>query len=380
MGEKASGESGGQPRNWLPKGWTWETRAWIGLILLLVVGVMLWMAARVLLLFFAAILLALFLSGLADWLSGSTRLSRNWALAVVVFVLAAGLTGTVLLLAPAIGEQFTQLTTEIPKAAAALEQQLRRSTWGQQILNSSPQLSSFASEAPKMLGKATGVTFGFLANVVILVFVGLYLAIDPGIYRGAILRLFPKERRPRLDEVFSVLAATLQRWTVGRLILMSSNAVITAAGLWLMGMRLPAALGLLSGLLNFIPNLGPIIAAVPAVLLALVQGPWMALYVGLFYLVYQAFDGYVLTPVVERRTVASPPALTIMSQVLMGVLFGAAGVLVAVPLVAAGVVMVKMLYLEDVLGEQVEMPPGTEEALQGPEEEAIPNKQTGVGK
>jgi predicted PurR-regulated permease PerM len=152
--------------------------------------------------------------------------------------------------------------------------------------------------------------------------------------------------------VASVLSVTLQRWLVGRLILMASNAVVTAFGLWLLGMRLPITLGIFSGLLNFVPNLGPFIAAVPAVLLAFVQGPWMALYEALFYLAYQMLDGYVLTPLVQRQTVALPLALTIMSQVLLGTL----GVLFAVPLIASTVVVAKMLYVRDVLGEAIDLP------------------------
>jgi predicted PurR-regulated permease PerM len=193
-----------------------------------------------------------------------------------------------------------------------------------------------------------------LADVVLLFFVGLYLAASPRTYTEAALKILPHPRRARVREVLSAVGATLRRWIGARLILMATNAIVTALGLWLLGMRLPITLGLLSGLLNFVPNLGPIIAAVPAVLLAFVEGPRMALYVALFYFGYQMFDGYVLTPLVQRRTVALPPALTIMSQVLMGVLFGTIGVLVAVPLTAAVVLAVNMLYLHDVLGEPAE--------------------------
>jgi predicted PurR-regulated permease PerM len=219
-----------------------------------------------------------------------------------------------------------------------------------------PNLSTLLSEVPGQLGTATGLTFGVFVDLFVLFFVGLYLAIDPGRYLRGFLRLFPGERRSRLREVATVLTVTLQRWIVGRLVLMLSNAIITALGLWLLGMRLPVTLGIFSGLLNFVPNLGTILAAVPAVLLAFVQGPSMALSVALFYLGYQMLDGYVLTPLVQRQTVALPPALTIISQVLLGALFGTYGVLFAVPLVASSLVAIKMLYLRDVLGERIELP------------------------
>src|SRR5690606_32892211 len=107
---------------------------------------------------------------------------------------------------------------------------------------------------------------------------------------------------------------------------------------------------------NFIPNIGPIVAAIPAVLLAFAHSPWLALYVIIFYFVYQMLDGYVFTPLVEKQTVLVPPALIIMSQVLLGVLAGAMGVVLADPILAVVLVLIKMLYVEDVLHEQAELP------------------------
>ena len=117
-------------------------------------------------------------------------------------------------------------------------------------------------------------------------------------------------------------------------------------------MPLALTLGLLAGLLNFVPNFGPWIAAMPAVLIALLQGPRQALYVALLYLVLQALDGYVLTPLVDRRSVHLPPVLTITAQVLLGVAFGFIGILLASPLAAVALIVVKMLYVEDLLGDR----------------------------
>lgn len=134
--------------------------------------------------------------------------------------------------------------------------------------------------------------------------------------------MFNPTHRPKAREVLSVLKTALQRWLVGRMLLMIANAVVTAFGLWLMGVPLALALGVISGILNFVPNLGPIIAGIPAVLLALMESPMKALYVSIFYVGYQALDGYVLTPLVQKKTVALPPALTIASQAVLGVLLG----------------------------------------------------------
>jgi predicted PurR-regulated permease PerM len=116
-------------------------------------------------------------------------------------------------------------------------------------------------------------------------------------------------------------------------------------------MPLALTLGLLAGLLSFIPNIGPILSFVPAGLLAIPQGFSQVLYVGLLYIGIQTVESYVITPPMQRRMVSLPPALTISAQVILGVLFGFLGLLLATPLAAAVLVLVKMLYLEDVLGE-----------------------------
>jgi predicted PurR-regulated permease PerM len=134
------------------------------------------------------------------------------------------------------------------------------------------------------------------------------------------------------------------------------NGVLSGVALWLLGIPLAFLLGVLTGLLNFIPNIGPILAATPAVLLALTEGPTTALWVALLYVVLQNLEGFVLTPLVQQRTVALPAAVIILVQVLLGVLMGTLGVLLATPLAASVLVLVKMLYVEDALGDPIDVP------------------------
>ncbi len=206
-----------------------------------------------------------------------------------------------------------------------------------------------------LLGRITGVfssTLGILANAILVAFIGLYLALAPGTYITGLVRLFPKQRRARMNEVLETAGETLRRWLVGRAILMVVNGVFTALGLWILGIPLALTLGTIAGLLNFVPNIGPIIAGVPAVLIAWTLGPVPALYVLLLYIFLQSLDGYVLTPLVQQRTVSLAPALTITAQLLFGVLAGTMGLLLATPLTAATLVFIRKLYLEDVLGEE----------------------------
>ena len=153
--------------------------------------------------------------------------------------------------------------------------------------------------------------------------------------------------------MLGVLDDALGRWLLGRFALMLINGALTALALWLLGVPLAVALGVIAGVLNFIPNFGPFIAAVPAVLIAFIESPQLALYTALVYVVVQMLDGYVFTPIVDRKSVDLPPVVTIAMQLLLGLLLGFMGLLVASPLAAVIMITVKMLYVEDVLGDPV---------------------------
>jgi predicted PurR-regulated permease PerM len=131
--------------------------------------------------------------------------------------------------------------------------------------------------------------------------------------------------------------------------------VVTASGLALLGIPLALTLGVIAGLLEFIPNVGPIVAAIPAVLIAFLSGPQTALYVMIFFLAIQQLESYILTPLVQRRAVSLEPALIITAQLAFATTVGALGMLLATPLAAGLLVAVKMLYVEDVLGDRVEV-------------------------
>lgn len=320
---------------------------------------LLWYTVDVLLLVFAGLLVAVFLHGLSGWLSKQTGLSGGWALVAVLLTLLAIVSLGTWLLAPSVASQVAQLTQKLPQAIGQLKLRLQSYGWGQQLLAQMPQPNALVSGRGSIFGKITGIfslTFGLLTNVVIILFVGLYFASEPGLYIGGLLLLVPRRRRPRAHDVLTTLGYTLRWWLIGRLSVMAVNGTLTAVGLWFLGIPLPWTLGLLTGLLNFIPNLGPILAGVPAVLLALLQGPREVIYVVVLYLIIQNLDGFVFTPLVQKRTVSLPPVLIITSQVFLGVLLGTLGVLLATPLAAVVVVLVKMLYLEDVLGESIDVP------------------------
>lgn len=336
-----------------------QTQKWLLSGLLVGAGLLIWFAGNLVTLIFSATLFSVFLWSLTDFLSRHTGLGWPWALLVVVLVslIVVGLTSW--LLAPAIGRQVQSLSEELPKAWNHFESAVKSQPWGQQLQDTIPSWQDIAKRAPSALNKASGVlssTLGLLANVLIVIVVGIYLAADPARYWGGFIRLLPPCRRERAGEIVEKLGLTLKNWLLARFALMAINAVVTSIGLLIMGVPLAITLGLLAGALNFVPNLGPIVAAIPAVLLGFLVSPWTALYVAILYLIYQMVDGYVLTPLVQGKTVSLPPALTLIAQVALGLLWGVAGVLLAVPLAAVLLVLIKMIYIEDTLGERVMAP------------------------
>lgn len=317
-----------------------------------------WQVIDVLLSVFAGILLAIFLRGLSEWTSKLTSLSNGWSLAIVVLALVAVIGVSVWLLAPDVMHQVDQLSQSLPQSVQQLRQQIERYEWGRWIRAQMPKSDEFLSYRADVVAGVAGVfstTLGTVVNLAIILVIGIYVAVEPGIYTDGIIRLVPIRKRERAREVLNEVGYTLRWWLIGRVASMTVVGVLTALGLWVLGMPLALTLGLLAALLTFIPNIGPTLALVPAALLALLQSPTKSLYVILLYLAIQAVESYLLIPLVQRQAVSLPPALTITAQVLLGILVGGFGLVLAVPLTAALMVLIRMLYIEDALGDSVEM-------------------------
>jgi predicted PurR-regulated permease PerM len=351
------------------------------------VALFLWYSIYVLLLTFAAVLVGVALRGMASWLAGKTRLPAGGALAVVIVGLVGFFVLLGVLLAPRIVAQFERLADQLPQSVESAQDRLRQHSWGRKLLgegepqvaaqpgpDGSGRLSTTApAEQPQpgetVVAKALKATTrpaavanaaGYarrlaeaLFTFVLVMIVGIYLAAQPRLYVEGFLKLFPERERPRLRDVMLRVGRTLQLWLLGQLVPMAAIGIFIGGGLFLIGVRLWLPLGILAALLNFIPNFGPIIAAVPAILIALASDPTKVLWVIALNVAAQNLEGYFITPMVQRRAVELPPALTILSQVLMGLLLGPLGVILAAPLTAAAVVVIKMLYVEDTLGTPV---------------------------
>jgi predicted PurR-regulated permease PerM len=197
-------------------------------------------------------------------------------------------------------------------------------------------------------------TITVIVGVFLIIAIAIYVGADPDLYHRGLMKLFPQHARERAGEVLTRIASVLRKWLVTQLIAMASIAVVTTVVLWALGVKAAIALGLIAGVLEFVPTIGPILSAVPAVAMGFLDSPQKALYVLFAYLLIQQIEGHVLIPLLMKEGMDLPPALTIVAQAVMALLFGFLGLLVAVPMLAALMVPIKMLYVEGVIGEPPE--------------------------
>ena len=337
-------------------------RVWlISACVLLIVAVCAaaWITRKLLLLLFAALLFAIILSTCANWISKRLHLRRLWALALVVLLLLATLSFTAWLVGDRVSSEAQNLSQQLPDTAATLHQKLAEYTWGIELLRSMPAPEDLLSQGNEVLRKSWTAVWGLVGvagSALVIFFVGLFLAVEPSSYRNGFVRLFPPSARPRIADTMDEAGSMLARWLLGKLCLMCFVGVFTATGLSLLGIPLVLSLALLAAALDFIPNIGPIISAIPAMLLALLNGPLSVLWVAMLYLVVQFIESYILAPIVQRRAVSLPPALLISAQVILPVLFGFPGLILATPLTVLLMVLIRKLYIEDVLEQNSHQP------------------------
>jgi predicted PurR-regulated permease PerM len=305
----------------------------------------------VILLVFASVLLAMLLLEVARPLRERLRLSRPLALVAAMALLAAIAGVLVWLFGTQLSAQLSSLTVLLPKSWSALEEDLRRSANGQLVLD---QIRSIRWPQDALLAWATrfvGSIVAVLAASVIVIAGAIYLAFHPQTYLGGVLKLVPRAHRARAAEVLEACRRALTQWLVGQSISMSFIAASTSLGLWLAGVPSPLALGLLAGLGHAVPVVGPWATAAPGLLVAAAQGPQTLGSAGLVYLVTTQIESNVLMPLVLRQMSEVPMAVTLFAVVAAGILLGPLGVLMATPLAVLAYVMIRTVYLEDVLGE-----------------------------
>jgi predicted PurR-regulated permease PerM len=317
---------------------------------LAVVLLAVWVLSRYLFLVFLCVLIAAMLCGLSELLCRVTRMHKMPALACVVVALV-GLLGLFLwYVGPELAQQSTGLWKQVSDVVGRLRQEYGDTPFGRMIADFSPQSESarIASSAASI----AGTTVGGLVTVFLVFVISVYFALSPGLYLDGLVMLLPRDYRDRAREILMHVGRTLQFWLLGQAVDMVVVGLLTYAGLVLLGVKLPVALAVLAGLLTFVPYFGAIAAAVPAILVAMTDGWQKAAWVAVLFVVVHSVDGYLVSPLVQRRTVDMPPAMTILAMTVLGGLAGALGVILAAPLAAATLVLVREAYVEDVLNER----------------------------
>lgn len=310
---------------------------------------------QVFLLAFAAVLWAVLFRGPADFISRKTSLSHKWATLIsVVFVLGV-MVGLGFFIVPQISKQLPQFQEKIPQAVQDLKSQVQQMPFGGRIvkeLENPEQIFKSNKQAVSSFVQSFFTSaFGLVTDLLIIIVVGFFFLAQSDLYKNILVKAFPKSRRKRVGEVLTYQYRTLKSWLGGKLFDMFVVALLTTLGLWLLGIPMAITLGVIAGILSFVPNLGPLLAQVPALLIAYTQGTEYVLYVFFLYNSIQLIESNLLLPLIQQHMVAIPPALILLSQVLLGIVAGIFGVILAVPLLVVLMVFVKMVYLQDILGD-----------------------------
>ncbi len=319
---------------------------------LILAAVVAWAGATALLIVFAGIVLAVIFDTAASALGRILPLRRRIRLAIVVAILAAFLLGALALGGAALGRQLSQMILTIDEQignALALLEKAGLPIGGEGGMS----LSALAPDFGALFGGATNAIFrlfGAVGNIVFIIFLGAFFAAEPDVYKRGVLSFVPAERRSRLGEVIDEAGLSLRAWLKGQMLSMAIIFVFSLALLSLIGMPYAFLLALTAGLLTFIPTIGPVFAGIPIILAGFSEGPEMALWGIAVYAAIELVEGNFVTPLVQRRAIELAPAFTLGFQLLMGALFGILGIALAVPLAAAGKVMIDELYVKDALG------------------------------
>jgi predicted PurR-regulated permease PerM len=312
----------------------------------------LWLTIQVDLVIFGGVLFGICLRRVAEALSRLTGLRVGWSLLVAVLLILVFFAGIGWFFSQSIASQIDQLSQRLPAAAEKVGNMISQSSIGKAVmqhLNTDNLQTSPTTMLQSFFGVAANIV-EVVGGIVVIIFVGLYVAAESQRYASGLVMLVPLARRARAAEILQEAASAMWYWMLGRLVSMTVLGCMVALGLWLLGVPLPVALGFLAGIMIFVPYIG-ILSAVPSVLIAASIDLMLGVYVIALYIGVHLVEGYILVPMVQRRVVHLPPALTLSAQIILAVLAGFLGLLFATPLVAAGLVIVRMAYIEDMLGD-----------------------------
>lgn len=329
-----------------------------------------------LLIAFAGVIFAVIINGFASIIRRFIPISRGWSIAAVGVIILILITSFGFIFGSQIVEEFDQLTEALPQQISQLKETISEWPLGDELMDNendkeqngeadeqddtNDEENGLGDDLPDDAGGMAfqaGVTIvDILATFGLIIFIGIFFVIDPETYKNGIALLFTKKRADRINEVLETSGNALWSWLSGQFIAMAFVGVIVTIGLMIIGVPLALVLGIIAGLSEFIPIIGPWIGAVPGLLLALSVDAQTAFYTAILYLVVQQIESNIMTPLIQQHMVHIPPAVVILSVVAFGLVFGIAGVILATPLAVIAMVLIGMLYVQDVLGKDIKVP------------------------
>ena len=315
-----------------------------------------WQLRILLLMLFGAIVIASIFRAVADTISRFTRLPAGLATGLAIILVLGSLGALIALFGNHVAQQIATLRETLPSAWRALEERIGDIGLSNQLDRLVATITTPGGGSLSGFGRALLSIGSGVADLLVVIFAGIYLATQPNFYRIGAIKLVPRARRKIAAEAMLESERALRLWLKGQAVAMVVVGLLVGFGLWALGMPSALTLGLLAGVLEFIPFAGPIIAAIPAVLIALAVSPELALWVTLLYVAVQQFEGNLLTPLVQQYAVDLPGAVLLFSLIGFGTLFGTLGVILAAPLAVVTMVLVKRLYVIETLDTPTPIP------------------------
>ena len=322
-----------------------------------IIIVLLWLLSDVILVLFAATLLACQLAGASHFLSRWTRLPYGVSLAAVILAIAGAIGLFAWLHGPDLVSELGSIYAQANQQVAALWTKLGNVDWLKSTIDKvQDYVQHIGSHAAGYAAGFVTSTLGGFGTLLLIVVGAVYIAAAPQTYVNGLLSLMPNRWRRHGAVVLKQEGHTLRWWFLGQLMDMAAIGVLTGIGLLFLGVKLSLTLALVAALFNFVPYVGALAGSIPAILVALSDGPQTALYVAALFVVVQTLEGNLIAPLIQRSTVELPPLVTLLSQTVLGTLFGPLGLILATPITAAVLVLVRRVYQEKILGDAPAQP------------------------
>jgi predicted PurR-regulated permease PerM len=331
-----------------PPNETFQTKVWITAAIfsfMVIIFLLIKSTINVFLLVLAGTLIAIFFRALSSRIQGLTKWKEGICVLISIVSTLLIMVSLFWLIGAKVQQQIAELIETLPKAIDNSKAWLNESSVGEKLLGEATSEDSI-KKAQVFAGQFFQSTFGILGDLYVILFIGIFLTISPQTYTKGFVQIIPVRGQQKAEQVLDKLEEKLRKWLKGTFLSMFIVFLLTAIGLAILGMPLWLVLALLAGLLCFIPNFGPLLALIPAVLLGLMQSTQMALLVAGLYILIQSVESNFITTAIQKKLTNIPPALILVAQLFLGTLTGALGLVLAIPITLIIMVLVEELYIK----------------------------------